>query len=288
MPQDLTDDELTLLPQVNATKPHRWWVNITASDECHKTSPMMSQHYCLRWMPQDLTDDELTLLPQVNATRPHRWWVNIGPGNGWVQQAITWVNIDSNLLPWRLCFHSWARTFANLTVTNKFSSFVPPHCITNDYDDKVVQSTPIISYTVHSLKSVSHACTLDPKSWWLVTHGCPYDKSQWPTCWSEQISPLRHSSQATWQPFNLSHCTEMHTTHLLGHVGELRRVSHIWSDFDSAQPAFDCQQTMVAIARVLMSRRTHFNTSQNRAKKLKVSRCAAFVFFVQNTVYRSI
>ena len=38
-------------------------------------------------------------------------------------------------------------------------------------------------------------------------------------CWSEQISPLVHSSQATWQPFNLSHCIEMHNTHLLGHVG---------------------------------------------------------------------
>ena len=37
--------------------------------------------------------------------------------------------------------------------------------------------------------------------------------------WSEQISPLVHSSQATWQLFNLSHCIEMHNTHLLGHVG---------------------------------------------------------------------
>ena len=38
-------------------------------------------------------------------------------------------------------------------------------------------------------------------------------------CWSEQISPLVHSSQATWQPFNLSHCIEMHNTHLLRRVG---------------------------------------------------------------------
>ena len=38
-------------------------------------------------------------------------------------------------------------------------------------------------------------------------------------CWSEQISPLVHSSQASWQPFNLSHCIEMHNTHLLGRVG---------------------------------------------------------------------
>ena len=41
----------------------------------------------------------------------------------------------------------------------------------------------------------------------LVTH----------MCLSEQISPLVHSSQATWQPFNLSHYIEMHNTHLLGH-----------------------------------------------------------------------
>ena len=38
-------------------------------------------------------------------------------------------------------------------------------------------------------------------------------------CWSEQIFLLVHSSQATWQPFNLSHCIEMPNTHLLGHVG---------------------------------------------------------------------
>ena len=37
-------------------------------------------------------------------------------------------------------------------------------------------------------------------------------------CWSEQISPLVHSWQATWQPFNLSRCIEMHNTHLLGHL----------------------------------------------------------------------
>ena len=46
-------------------------------------------------------------------------------------------------------------------------------------------------------------------------------------CWCEQISPLAHSSQATWQPFNLSHRIEMHNTHLLGRAGQLRRISHI-------------------------------------------------------------
>ena len=43
-------------------------------------------------------------------------------------------------------------------------------------------------------------------------------------CWCEQISPLAHSSQATWQPFNLSHCIEMHNTHLLGRVGQLSQA----------------------------------------------------------------
>ena len=50
-------------------------------------------------------------------------------------------------------------------------------------------------------------------------------------CWSEQIYPLAHSSQATWQPFNLSQCIEMHNTHLLGRAGQLRRISDIWRRF---------------------------------------------------------
>ena len=43
-------------------------------------------------------------------------------------------------------------------------------------------------------------------------------------CWCEQISPLAHSSRATWQPFNLSHCIEMHNTHLLGRTGQLSQA----------------------------------------------------------------
>ena len=47
-------------------------------------------------------------------------------------------------------------------------------------------------------------------------------------CWCEQISALAHSSQATWQLFNLSHCIEMHNTHLLGRADNLvRRILHI-------------------------------------------------------------
>ena len=43
-------------------------------------------------------------------------------------------------------------------------------------------------------------------------------------CWCEQISPLAHSSQGTWQPFNVSHCLEMHNTHLLGRAGQLSQA----------------------------------------------------------------
>ena len=43
-------------------------------------------------------------------------------------------------------------------------------------------------------------------------------------CWSEQISPLAHTSQATWQHFNLSHCIEMHNTHLVGSAGQLSQT----------------------------------------------------------------
>ena len=43
-------------------------------------------------------------------------------------------------------------------------------------------------------------------------------------CWCEQISPLAHSSQGTWQPFNVSHCIEMHNTLLLGRAGQLSQA----------------------------------------------------------------
>ena len=68
-------------------------------------------------------------------------------------------------------------------------------------------------------------------------------------CWCEQISPLAHSSQATWQPFNLSHCTI--PTCWAAQDNLVRRISHIRLRFDSAQSASDCQQTMAAIARIL-------------------------------------
>ena len=43
-------------------------------------------------------------------------------------------------------------------------------------------------------------------------------------CWSEQISPLTYSSQATWQAFNLSHCIEIRNTHPLSRAGQLSQT----------------------------------------------------------------
>ena len=121
------------------------------------------------------------------------------------------------------------------------------------YEFLFILLNPVISCAVNLRKSVSGTCTLDPKFFSdvplatahmtdLVTH----------MCWSEQISPLTHSLQATWQPFNLSHCIEMHNTHLLGCAGQLKSdIFHTFgSDFDSAQSATDCQQIMAAIARI--------------------------------------
>ena len=70
-------------------------------------------------------------------------------------------------------------------------------------------------------------------------------------CWSEQISPLAHSSQATWQLFNLGHCLEMHNTHLLGHAGQLSQTyfTHLAPILTPRnQPRLST--TMAAIARV--------------------------------------
>ena len=76
-------------------------------------------------------------------------------------------------------------------------------------------------------------------------------------CWSEQISPLVHSSQATWQPFNLSHCIEMHKTHLLGHV--VRRISHILILTPHNLP-LTVNKQWPPMRESRMSRRTRFNT----------------------------
>ena len=71
-------------------------------------------------------------------------------------------------------------------------------------------------------------------------------------CWCEQISPLAHSSQGTWQPFNVSHCIEMHNTHLLGRAGQLNQAyfTHSPPILTPRNSASDCQQTMAAIVRI--------------------------------------
>ena len=82
-----------------------------------------------------------------------------------------------------------------------------------------IASNPIISRAVNSRKSVSRTRTLYPKFSDSSLAAAHMTEPVTHMCWSEQISSLVHSSQATWQPFNLSHCIEMHNTHLLGHVG---------------------------------------------------------------------
>ena len=94
-----------------------------------------------------------------------------------------------------------------------------------------------------------------------------YDRPVTHMCWCEQISPLAHSSQATWQPFNLSHCIEMHNTHLLGRAGQLSQVyfTH-WAPILTPRnlpPTVNKQCPPLRKSR--MSRHTRFNTSRKTA-----------------------
>ena len=82
--------------------------------------------------------------------------------------------------------------------------------------------------------------------------------------WSEQISPLAHSSQATWQPFDLSHCIEMHNTHLLGRARQLSQTYFTHSapilTPRNQPPTVNKQWPPLRESR--MSRHTRFNTSR--------------------------
>ena len=103
-------------------------------------------------------------------------------------------------------------------------------------------------------------------------------------CWCEQISPLAHSSQATWQPFNLSHCIEMHNTHLLGRAGQLSQVyfTH-WAQILTPRnlpPTVNKQWLPLRESR--MSRHTRFNTSRKTATAAMND-----IFLGTNAVYRS-
>ena len=104
-------------------------------------------------------------------------------------------------------------------------------------------------------------------------------------CWCEQISPLAHSSQATWQLFNLSHCIEMHNTHLLGRAGQLSQAYFTHSapilTPRNLPPTVNKQWPPLRESR--MSRHTRFNTSRKTA-----TAAINGIFLGTNAVDRSI
>ena len=104
-------------------------------------------------------------------------------------------------------------------------------------------------------------------------------------CWCEQISPLAHSSQATWQPFNLSHCIEMHNTQLLGRTGQLSQAYFTHSapilTPRNLPPTVNKQWPPLRESR--MSRHTRFNTSRKTATAAMNG-----IFLGTNAVDRSI
>ena len=104
-------------------------------------------------------------------------------------------------------------------------------------------------------------------------------------CWCEQISPLAHSSQATWQPFNLSHCIEMHKTHLLGCAGQLSQAyfTHSAPILTPRNLAPTVNKQWLPLRESRMSRHTRFNTSQKTATAVING-----IFLVTNAVGRSI
>ena len=97
-------------------------------------------------------------------------------------------------------------------------------------------------------------------------------------CWSEQISPLAYSSQATWQPFNLSHCIEIRNTHPLSRAGQLSQTYFTHSAPILAPrnqpPTVNKQWPPLRESR--MSRHTRFNPAEKR----KLPRCTVY-FLVQ-------
>ena len=98
-------------------------------------------------------------------------------------------------------------------------------------------------------------------------------------CWSEQISPLAHSRQATWQHFNLSHCIEMHNnTHLLGHRGQLSQT------YFTHSPRFwlrtICLQLSTNNGRHRENPVCHITLATTPAEKRKLTQCTAY-FLVQ-------
>ena len=84
-------------------------------------------------------------------------------------------------------------------------------------------------------------------------------------CWSEQISPLAHSSQATWQAFNLSHCIEMHNTHLLGRAGQFSQTyfTHSAPILTLRNQPSTVNKQWPPLRESRMSRHTRFNQPKN-------------------------
>ena len=104
-------------------------------------------------------------------------------------------------------------------------------------------------------------------------------------CWCEQISPLAHSSQAKWQPFNLSHCIEMHNTHLLGHAGQLSQAyfAHLAPILTPRNLPPTVNKQWPPLRESRMSRHTRFNTSRKTATAAMNG-----IFLGTNAVDRSI
>ena len=104
-------------------------------------------------------------------------------------------------------------------------------------------------------------------------------------CWCEKISPLAQSSQATWQPFNLSHCIEMHNTHLLGRAGQLSQAyfTHSAPILTPRNLPPTVNKQWPPLRESHMSRHTRFNTSRKTATAAMNG-----IFLGTNAVYRSI
>ena len=83
-------------------------------------------------------------------------------------------------------------------------------------------------------------------------------------CWCEEIFPLAHSSQATWQPFNLSQCIEMHSTHLLGRAGQLSQAyfTHAAPILTPSNLSPTVNKQWPPLRESRMSRHTCFNASR--------------------------
>ena len=73
-----------------------------------------------------------------------------------------------------------------------------------------------------------------------------------------------YSSQATWQPFNLSHCIETHITHLLGHAGQLSQTyfTHLTPILTPRNQPLTVNRQWPPLRESRMSRHTSFSTRQ--------------------------